>query len=343
MASAFQGNAFQNNAFQVVVLVTASDTGSGVDAKETGNPLATLARSEIGSGVDTRLSFLVAMARSEVGGGVDGHKALAPQSVGEIGTGVDAILNYLASLTKADSGVGVDTLLTHLASLLGSDIGAGLENILGRDLVIVEPGSGVDVSHLFKDLILSDGGTCVLENSYLRILQAVKHSSDLGSGLDISGLDALFQRQDSGEAIEQILARAIFAEEYPAGAVDLANILTATITGEEVGTGVEQSLKAYYQKTGEAGVGAESSILDFIFKTGDYGSGAEAITILAVLVASDTGQAVETVLSYFRKTVDSGQGEEVVHLIGAVGRAMRLLTYLKHYCQLIVYTSEVKK
>jgi len=71
---------------------------------------------------------------------------------------------------------------------------------------------------------------------------------------------------------------------------------------------------------------------------------AEATILLAVaMLASDSGQAVDQVLTYLRKLIDSGQGEEVVQLIGAVGRRMRFRVYLRAYCQLITYTSEVKK
>ena len=313
---------------------TGSDTGSGVDAKKTGEPKATY-------------------ARSETGGGVDGHKAVAPQSAGETGEGVDALTALLGILARSETGLGTDAKLSLAVALIKADAGSGVEHILDRALVLIsESGSGLDVSHLVKTLLLTESGTGA-ENSYLHILEGVKESYDSGSGAEASSLAALLQRDEAGEGADAVAARALFSREPQMGAIDLARVITAAITGAETGTGAEASLLAYYQKKADSGEGVDSSTLEALFTGEDSGAGAEAITLLAAMVAQDTGVAVEAVLTYLRTLVDSGEGEEVVNIVGAVGRAMKLITYLraysdltvytKPYSDLRVYTSEVKK
>ncbi|MBA7590731.1 hypothetical protein ES708_32864 [subsurface metagenome] len=271
---------------------------------------------------------------------MDAHEAVAPQSAGETGSGVDAH-KALSPISGGDSGLGVDAKVALLASLLRSDIGSGLEHILDRALVLTETGSGIDVSHLIKTLLLHETGSGV-ENSYLRIIEGIKFSSDVGAGVDASSLAAAFKRADTGEGVEAVVARALYAKEYPTGAIDLARVLTAAITGTgEMGTGVETSLKSYYQKATEVGSGIDASTLKALFSRDDVGAGAEAITLSAAMVSHETGVAVEEVLTFFRKLIDSGQGAENLHLVGYVGRRMRMIVYQKEAFSLIVYTSEV--
>lgn len=269
---------------QAAAAKTSSDTGSGVDAKKTGNPMATY-------------------ARSETGGGAEGLPAR-----------------------------GLFTVQT----------GSGSEHILDRALVLIsESGSGLDTVLSLLGKIVSESGTGV-ENSYLHILEAVKSSADSGAGAEASSLAALFQRDETGEGIEQVIARALFSREPQMGAIDLARVITAAITGTgETGSGAEASLVAFYHKVTESGEGVDSSSLEALFTSDDSGVGAEAITLLAAMIAHDTGQGVEAVLSYLRKLVDSGEGAEVVQLIGAVGRRMRMKVYQLEAFNLKVYTSEV--
>ena len=274
---------------------TSSDTGSGVEAKKTGNPLATLSRSETGSGVE----------------GMPARGITLPDA----GSGVEHILDR-ALVLISESGSGLDTVLSLLGKLRH------------------ETGSGV-------------------ENSYLHILEGVKDSHETGSGAEASSLAALLQKSDSGSGVDEVITRAVHAKEYPTGAIDLAKVITAVITGAETGTGAETSLQSYYYKRTESGEGVDSSTLEAMFTRAETGEGAEAITLLAAMLASDAGVGVEAVLTYLRKLVDSGEGVEVVNIIGAVGRAMKLITYLraysdltvytKPYSDLRVYTSEVKK
>lgn len=328
---------------------TSSDIGSGADAKKTGEPLATYARSETGSGADAfsgNRGFILAQA------------------------------------------------------------GSGVEALIGRAIVLAETGSGLDTLLSLLGKLRHDTGSGV-ENSYLHILAGVKSSSDTGSGAEVSALEALFQRGDVGIGVEQVIARALFAKEYPTGAIDLAKVLQATILGTgETGTGAEASLRAVFFKrtetgtgvdahkeiaplsegdsgagvdalkehgvlgadvgagvdahkelqpisVGDSGAGTDLATLMAMFERADSGSGVEAITILAVILASDSGQGVDAVLNYLRHLVDSGVGGEVIQLVGYIGRAMktRLYTrpyyktrlYFRPYYKTRLYTGEVKQ
>ncbi|MBA7577602.1 hypothetical protein ES708_19455 [subsurface metagenome] len=107
-----------------------------------------------------------------------------------------------------------------------------------------------------------------------------------------------------------------------------------------MGTGVEASLAAYYQKATDSGEGVDSSTLEALFSRDDVGAGAEAITLSAAMVSHDTGVGIEEVLTFFRKLIDSGEGVENLHLVGYVGRRMRMVVYQKEAFSLKVYTSE---
>ena len=260
---------------------------------------------------------------------------------------VVAVYPALEVVKGAETGSGVDAKATGnpIATLTKSETGSGAEGLLDRDLVLIsESGTGLDTILALLGKKTGDTGTCSLENSYLHILESVKSSSDSGSGADISSLEALLQRDETGVGVEAVVARALYAKEYPTGAIDLAKVITAVITGTgETGSGVEASLMAYYQKVTETGEGVDSSTLEILFKGEDSGAGAEAITLLAAMIAHDTGVGLDNVLTYLRNLVDSGQGSEVAELVGFIGRRMRMIVYQQEAFNLKVYTSETGK
>ncbi len=137
---------------------TASDTGSGSDAKVS-YPTATLAKSDVGSGADVKASYPSAvLAKSDLGSGVDNHIALAPQSAGDLGSGVDAHV-ALAPQSGGDVGGGVEAS-SLLAALLGADVGSGVEALGDRALGAAEVGSGLEGTPLIG-LFTSDVGAGV--------------------------------------------------------------------------------------------------------------------------------------------------------------------------------------
>jgi len=248
-----------------VTAKTSSDTGSGADAKKTGNPLATYARSETGSGVEAMPARGITLP--DVGSGVE---AIIGRliTLAQAGSGIEASTVYTGIKTSSDVGSGTDALSTLLATLLKSDNGSGSDTILGLlDRVFTEYGYGVEASKFGDRPVLASEVGSGIESSLLRILGEPKYSSDVGGGVDASTLASLLARSDSGVATE-------------------------------------------------------------------------AIILLTAIVASDTGQGVDEVLSYLRKLVDSGEGSEIVQLIGTVGRDMKLNLYAKKHHNLIVYTEE---
>lgn len=297
---------------------TSSDTGNGVDAKQS-YPTASHLRAETGSGADAKITGnpYVYISKSETGSGAESLPAR----------------NFLLS----QSGAGVESLISRFINAL--EIASGLDVAKGFfEKFVFETGSGLDIARGFFDKFASEVGICSLENSYLHILENWKESHETGTGVDASTLAILHQRVETGSGIEAVIARALYAQEYPAGAVDLAKLITATLAGQETGSGAETSLMSYYQKLNETGSGADSSILKAMFTRAESGAGIEAITLLAVMLAHDSGVGVETVLSYLRKLVDSGAGSEVAQLIGGVGRTMKARMYTHSYFKTRLYT-----
>jgi len=261
------------------------------------------------------------------------------KTASETGSGSD-LSSLLAALLRTETGSGTESLLNRAITL--AEIAAGIEGILDRDIALGDAGIGADLAALVKTILCAETGTA-FENSYLHILEGVKTSSDTGAGDDVSSsLAVAHLLSDTGSAIDTLIARALFAQEYPAGAIDLATKITAAIAGAEVGIGVELSLLSLSMQRADSGSGSDTSSLLALFTGSDLGAGAEAITLLAAMVAQDTGTSVEAVLAMFKQAVDNGVGAEAVSLIGAVGRAMKLITYVRSYRDLYVYTRQYR-
>jgi hypothetical protein len=155
-----------------------SDTGSGADAKASGNPVATLTKTETGAGVEAHL-------------GRDIH-------LGETGGGLDAVAQAEAILTRAETGAGVEALLDRAIVLI--EAGAGLDAL--EDLIATilgtETGAGIDVSIELSQLIeklSSDSGSGI--DSRVALLAALLRS-DLGAGVEV-GIPALYEYCNTGE------------------------------------------------------------------------------------------------------------------------------------------------
>ncbi len=300
---------------------TSSDTGSGVDVKASGNPLATL-------------------ARSEVGGGIDGHKAVAPQSAGESGSGVDALTSLLGILARSDTGLGTDARLSLAVALIKADAGSGVEAILGRAIVLAELGAGLE--HILdRALVLTELGLGL--DSTLK----EKTSSDDGIGSDaiLALLDRVFTEYGYG------LDASIWGDR-PLLATDLGLGIESSLLRDlgqpkyscDVGAGIDASTLASLFTRADSGVATEAIALLAAVLEGDNGQGVDALVEVTAtfkeITTYDAGQGVDEVLSYLRKLVDSGQGEENLHLVGVIGRRMRMRVYQREAFSLTVYTSE---
>lgn len=249
---------------------TSSETGSGADVKASGNPLATYARSETGSGVEAMPARGITLPDS--------------------GSGVDALTSLLVALIRSDIGSGLDSTLKEK---IGSDSGVGADTILGfLDRVLTEYGYGVDTAKFGDRPVLGADVGLGIEISHLRELGEPKYSSDDGSGVDASTLASLLTRADDGVATEAIV------------------LLAAILAGDD-GQGVDALV--------------------------------EVTATIKDIITSDAGQGVDEVLTYLRKLVDSGEGVENLHLVGYVGRRMRMTVYQKEAFDLKAYTSETGK
>lgn len=127
---------------------TGSDTGTGTDAKASGNPVATLTKSETGSGAESLYGRDIALAQS--GAGVDATiSLLAAILKDETGSGADAVeaLTQLLEKSGSDSGAGAEAK-SLLASLIKSDDGQGAEALLNLLRTLIDSGEAIDTATL---------------------------------------------------------------------------------------------------------------------------------------------------------------------------------------------------
>ncbi|MBA7577600.1 hypothetical protein ES708_19453 [subsurface metagenome] len=80
---------------------------------------------------------------SDTGAGVEASSQVATLTRSETGSGQDARLDFLAVLSKADSGEGaeVSNLIVEAMAILSSESGIGVEAIISRQLSAIESGS----------------------------------------------------------------------------------------------------------------------------------------------------------------------------------------------------------
>lgn len=295
----------------IITPKTSHETGSGADAKKTGNPFAVLVKSETGSGAES-LPAKGSVA-FETGAGSELASLLAAFTTSETGSGADALAVFLAAFVLSETGSGAEAL-TMREFILG-ETGSGIEALIGRLFAAVDSGTGLEISIPELEKFSSDTGTCSLENSYLHIVSGVKESSDSGSGAEASALAVLFGLSDTGSGLEAVVARALYAKEYPSGALDLAKVITAVLSGADVGSGAEASVLSQVYASSDTGAGSEASAIEAIFADSDSGYGAEALTLLAAMIANDAGVGIEKSITFLRKLIDTGEGAETLALV----------------------------
>ncbi len=213
----------------------------------------------------------------------------------DTGAGADAKAsdNPQASLSKSDSGSGAESTPTETATLAGA-----------------ESGSGVDALLSLLGKLVSDAGSSA-ENSYLDIIVGVKSSSDVGSGTDASSLLAEFERDDTGEGIEALLARLLHHADSGLGS-DAVLTLLAALAGAEIGSGLDtfSGLLAALATT-EAGLGGDKLLSREILLS-DAGLGIDTATMYKAFLAADSGAGLEALgnLLVLITTGESGSGSE---------------------------------
>ena len=226
--------------YATAVVVTekeSSDTGSGADAKASGNPLATLSKSDAGSGAEGTPTQAANLTGTETGSGIEALVALLAIFIAsETGSGVDVVaeLAQLTLKTGSDSGSGVESLVTRL--LATSETGTGLESLLARLLHHTDSGLGSDTRlTLLAALARAEGGSGL---GAFTGLTAALTTAEAGSGIDeLLGREITLLDAGSGLDIA-ILYKAFFSTDSGAGFEALVSLLALTITSE-VGSGSE--------------------------------------------------------------------------------------------------------
>lgn len=144
---------FQDFDRQELTEKLSDDTGSGVDVKVAGNPLAILVKAETGSGVEALVGLLAILVRAETGLGSEFAAKIL--SALDSGSGTEAHIARLLAATEtgsaleaaflikhlfsSDYGLGGDAIATLLALVIGSEVGSGSEQF--RAKIVTFPGA----------------------------------------------------------------------------------------------------------------------------------------------------------------------------------------------------------
>ena len=159
-----------------------ADTGTGAEAKSSGNPSAAVSGGESASGADGLSARDIALPDS--GSGADAFVSLqtpAAKTASDTGAGVDACvsLQIPAAKTSSDAGSGAEAIAIPGAILAGSESGASVEAFIARLLATAETGYGAEASEI--------GGGGLLKHLF---------ASELGEGAD--GLTAKIEKPTKG-------------------------------------------------------------------------------------------------------------------------------------------------
>jgi hypothetical protein len=119
---------------------TGSDSGAGADSKASGNPLATLVKSETGSGSDAIISSL--LEATETGSGVEVATLMAVLISDDAGIGSEfSTLPGLEAVFGGDGGSGLDALKAIIET---TGLGSGMR-LHGRQGKVRMPSKGVNL------------------------------------------------------------------------------------------------------------------------------------------------------------------------------------------------------
>jgi len=144
-----------------------------------GNEIVTLvnnlAGTETGAGSDSLLARL--LDALEDGTGIESLLARQLEQ-SESGSGNDATLTLFSVLTKSENGSGSDALASLMASLAATiEAGLGSDSLPGKEMLLTDSGSGLDVAALYKIFLAADSGAGL---EALAILLALTSASETG-------------------------------------------------------------------------------------------------------------------------------------------------------------------
>jgi len=305
-----------------VIPKTSSDTGSGADAKVTGNPVATQVRAETGAGADAKssnnpLGFLV---KTEAGSGAEALVALLNILIrAETGSGIESLLDRDLILTELGSGLDAVVVLVQ-SEKITSDSGVGTESLGDRVIALSsESGSGLEVVAQFLRF-LNDAGSA---SEALSIIAAAIIKADVGSGGEEINISATLLAQiETATGIDaSTLLAAFLKAETGSGTEELSQIITS-IQGSDLGSGLEtfiSLLANIWLYLGDSGVGTEQILDRAMVLISEAGLGADASVLLAGMTADDVAAAIDAsiaIVAALQRT-EAGKGvDAAVDLLG---------------------------
>jgi hypothetical protein len=144
-------------------------------SQETASLASGLAGTETGAGSDSLLARL--LDALEDGTGIESLFARQLEQ-SESGSGNDASLAWLSALIDSENGSGSDALASLMASLAATiEAGLGSDSLPGKEMLLTDSGSGLDVAALYKIFLAVDSGVGL---EALAILLALTSTSETG-------------------------------------------------------------------------------------------------------------------------------------------------------------------
>jgi hypothetical protein len=220
-----------------------ADSGAGSDTKTSGNPIASLSKSDSGSAAEGVPAQEASLTDSEAGSGLELILSLLGKLAAEAGSGAEgsyvAIINCAresadggaggdlarlsAALSRNEAGSAVESLLSRLIChgdsgasddrgtlcvvLSGTETGSGAEALLDRLMTVAEVALGEDGLPSRKIGLIEAGSGAELSAIYKMLI-----ASDGGSGLEaLSGLIVLIPAGELGRGRERLGAKIMTA------------------------------------------------------------------------------------------------------------------------------------
>ncbi len=220
----------------------------------------------------------------------------------DTGVGVD-VSDLVVQLTLSETGAGVDTVLLA-AALPVVDVNTAFTELSAIGIPAVDSGAGSDavVETAAYALAETPVGTDVVVET------AVYGSTDTGTGADTGGASVPIPVVDTGAGTDSVSETASLPRTDTGAGVDAILTLVASVTGTDVGTGVDSSQIAAALATLDAATGVDTSILVVVLVTTDSGSGVDSSS-----KTTSGGDESKT-------ASDSGSGSEAIDLAAAMAR-----------------------
>jgi hypothetical protein len=259
----------------MVVTVSVSDSGSGVDAVDVS---ASLSLGDSGAGVD-----VVSMAGSV--------------PVVDSGSGVDTV-SMTSSIPVGDSGVGAE----HVNMVKESrDSGAGVDVVsMAGNIPVTDSGSGAEYVDMVKEALDSGVGVDYFTGGVHKAVD------DSGSGVEVVDMTGSVLASDAGYGVDAVSVGASVNVGDSGAGVEVASVGVLQSDG---GVGADYPGVVFSIPVSDGGYGVEVASLTANIPAVDFGSGLDAVNMSKECI--DSGAGVE-LINMAKEVMDYGMGMDSI-------------------------------